>query len=276
LSEGSEQGLKTYEEGSQFLDERGFLAVAMDNRAEMLRVLADLGEWGQVIERAEELLEWSTAHHQDQTSAKVLVAQVQVLFWRGEKERSRALQGRLEELGRRIGDHQVLVPSLALSALIEQGRGHTSRALELIGELDRVSSNSVHWRAHHLPTAARVLVSAGWADRAEEFVAELEVIAWRDRNCLLTGRAVVAEAKQERETAVCLYDDAAGQWAEFGFALEHGQALLGAARCSLALGRRDDALPRLHRAREIFTKLDARPLIGEVDANIQKATALSS
>ena len=65
---------------------------------------------------------------------------------------------------------------------------------------------------------------------AESFISGMEGAALRDRNCLLTGRALVAEAHEEHDRAVELYDHAARRWDDFGFVLEHGQAFLGAAR----------------------------------------------
>jgi hypothetical protein len=38
----------------------------------------------------------------------------------------------------------------------------------------------------------------------------------------------------------------------------------------------DEAVPRLHEVREIFSRLGARPLVEEVDGHLQRATALTS
>jgi tetratricopeptide (TPR) repeat protein len=248
----------------------------MHTNAEALRVFFDLGMWDQIVGMADDLLSWSETHHESQVEANALLGRADILVYRGNYRDPAALQNRLLELGRQIEDLQVLVPSLALSALIEQSQGHLSDAVDLIGELDRASRDHIPYRARHLPTAVRVLVGAGEVTRAEAFISDMEVAALRDRNSLLTGWAVVAEANQDHQQAIELYDDAAQRWAEFGFVLEHAQALLGAARCTLATGRRADVSARLHRAREIFSRLGARPLIDEVDAHLHSATALSS
>jgi hypothetical protein len=122
----------------------------------------------------------------------------------------------------------------------------------------------------------RVLLWAGDVAGAEGFIGGMDVAYLRDRNSLLTGRALVAEAKQEHDQAIELYDDVARRWADYGFALEHGQGLLGAARCMLASDRNDEAIRRLHKAQEILAKLGARPLLDEVDAQLERATTLTS
>lgn len=276
LIEGGERGKKTYEEAIEFADRRGFVSTAMINQADFLRVLFDLGDWDQVHGLTGELLNWSEACDDAQVEANALLGRAQVLLWRGHYGEAGGLQGLLLELARRIEDLQVLVPALAVSALIEQSRGNTRDAVNLIEQLDQATRDHAPFRARHLPTVVRVLIWAGELAKAEDFVKDMDVAALRDRNCLLTGRALVAEARADHHQAIELYDDAAQRWADFGFALEHGQALLGAARSMLVVGRSGDVLPRLNQAREIFTKLEARPLLAEIGAQLQRATALTS
>jgi hypothetical protein len=53
---------------------------------------------------------------------------------------------------------------------------------------------------------------------------------------------------------------------EFGNAVEHAYALLGFARCDLAMGKAGgDVEVALAQARGIFERLGARPLIAETD-----------
>ena len=77
---------------------------------------------------------------------------------------------------------------------------------------------------------------------------------------------MLAEADGDPEAALPLFEEAAKRWAEYGYVLGRGLALLGSARCLLALGRRTDAIPVLQGARDIFVGLDAAPALGEVDA----------
>ncbi len=127
-----------------------------------------------------------------------------------------------------------------------------------------------------MPTAVRVLILADEVDEAHEFLSEMDVSAARDRHSVLTGKAIVTEAKGRLEDARGLYSQAAQRWADYGSVLEEGQAYLGLARCLISLGDRDAATESLLRARALFANLDARPLLDEVDRISAKATALSS
>lgn len=106
-----------------------------------------------------------------------------------------------------------------------------------------MTRDRANWRALHLPYALRVHIAAGMTDRAERLVPnESEVATARDRHCVSTGRALLAEARGDLERASGLYAEAAERWTEYGFALERGQTLLGAGRCLLALTRPGDAV----------------------------------
>ena len=77
---------------------------------------------------------------------------------------------------------------------------------------------------------------------------------------------MLAEADGDPQAALPLFEEAAKRWAEYGYTLGRGLALLGSARCSLALGRKTDATPVLHQAHDIFAGLEAAPALAEVDA----------
>jgi hypothetical protein len=115
--------------------------------------------------------------------------------------------------------------------------------------------------------------ATGLGERLIEAVAESP---GRAAHAVVTARAVLAEAHGELERAAEEYADAAERWGEFGFVLERGQALLGAGRCLLGLGRGREAAVKLEEAREIFVGLQARPLVTEADAFVEQAAALSS
>jgi hypothetical protein len=86
----------------------------------------------------------------------------------------------------------------------------------------------------------------------------------------------MAEATDDPAAALELFDDAAERWAEFGFVLEHGQALLGAGRSLIELGRSGEARTHLEAARDAFAGLGAQPLLAEADGLLARLTALTS
>jgi len=110
------------------------------------------------------------------------------------------------------GDLQSLVPALAIGALVAQAQGHWEAALNLVAEMNVVTQHSAPWRTRHMPTALRVLIDARELDLAEDFLAGIDVTATRDVNCVLTGRAILAESKRKLDEACDLYQEVVQRW----------------------------------------------------------------
>jgi hypothetical protein len=89
-------------------------------------------------------------------------------------------------------------------------------------------------------------------DLAERLMAGAAESLPRSKHMVLTSRAVLEEARSEDEAAATHYLEAADAWREYGFRLEQAEALLGAGRCLLALGREDEATPVLAQARDLL------------------------
>ena len=114
-------------------------------------------------------------------------------------------------------------------------------------------------------------VAAGAIELAEGLLDSGDHLAARHQHSVLTGRAVLTEARGGHEAASALYAEAAERWADYGFALEHGQAALGAGRCLVAVGRHHEAAARLVEARRVFDALRAGPLLAEADRLLAQA-----
>ncbi len=82
--------------------------------------------------------------------------------------------------------------------------------------------------------------------------------------------ALLAEARGEQAQATAGFVAAAARWHDFGVPYEEGQALLGQARCLVALGRAPEAEAPLAAAREIFARLGAKPALAETDELIER------
>ena len=92
----------------------------------------------------------------------------------------------------------------------------------------------------------------------------------------LTGaRAAVLEHHGEFLEAIPAHSSAAVLWEQFGEPYEEAQALLGQARCLVAVGRAHEAAALLAAARGIFFRLRARPCLAEVDRLFDVAMAAS-
>ena len=86
------------------------------------------------------------------------------------------------------------------------------------------------------------------------------ILAGRDLIATAAARAALTEARGESEKALDLFLDAAARWETFPFPLEQGHALVGAGRCLVALGRKDEARAGLRDDRRcrLFQRASAR------------------
>ena len=155
---------------------------------------------------------------------------------------------------------------MAVVSLIEHARGNQSTAVRLIEEIEEVTRDRPVFRARHLPEALRVCVAAGAIRLGERLLDTSGHAAARHRHSVLAGRAVLTEARGRQEEASALYAEAAERWADYGFALERGQAALGAGRCLVALGRPPrGGRPTWTRLGRTFDALRAGPLLADAD-----------
>jgi tetratricopeptide (TPR) repeat protein len=270
---GPAAALTTLEETIERSESRGLISQAMHARAETLWMLYDSARWDELLDAGWRVARWSEQTEEITTETSALPCMAQVLAWRQRTGQAQNLCERFLPRAREGQLLQALVPALAVAALVAQIRSKQEEAVALIVELHAICRDSATLRSPHLPTALRILVDAGELDRAENFAGGIEVTAARDRNCVLTGQAILAEAKTETEEARHLYREAAQRWADFGFVLEEGQADLGFARCLVALDNREAATEPLQRARAIFSRLGAVPLIKETDSLLQDEAA---
>jgi class 3 adenylate cyclase/tetratricopeptide (TPR) repeat protein len=271
VAESPARGLDIKRAGIDFGERRGLALPVMWARAETLWPLFDLGQWDELLRIAQDLTDRDRRQGGGLVAVVALTYMAYVLVYRAELERAHALAEEFLPRAREIRDPQVLVPAVAVVALIEQARGNRSAAVRLIEELEEVTRDRPVFRARHLPEALRVCAAAG-ALRLAEGLLDTEVhLAARHRHAVLASRAVLAEAQGKRDAASAIYGEAAEHWADYGFALEHGQAALGAGRCLVAAGRPREAVPRLVEAREAFDALGAGPLLAEADRILAQA-----
>ena len=277
LTQDRARGLDLYRRAIDFAERRGLMPSAMWARAETTWHLFELGRWDELIRVADEVFEWDTRSGRgSQRSMIVLAQKARVLGYRGKVAEAAGLADRFLPQAREIKDPQVMWPALETAAVIEAARGRFEEATALVRELVRDADEHPEMRSILFPVAPRVLVSAGRVEEAEDLVSHTTPMGpWLIPN-MTAARAIMAEAEGRMEEAVALHEEAADAWTRAGTPLEHGQALLGAGRCLVALGRRASADDKLSQAREIFESLRTRPLLVQTDAWLQRATALSS
>ena len=273
-NEGPAPALPLYYESIAFAQRRGISGSLRWAKAETTWMYYDLGQWDQIAEVVDEVV--ASDPERSQVSFLCLPYVALTKVWRGELDDAVTMVQEILPRSREIHDPQILLPALEVAALVAWRLGDTDQAVQLIEEYERETEGRPTWRAMYLPSLVRILTSTDRVAHAERLIEGAAEYGARRAGCLASARAIMTEGKGEVESAAALYDDAAARWAQFGHVLERAQALLGAGRCLIEMGRTGDAGRRLREARELFVSLDARPLIDETDQLLARATALTS
>jgi len=262
-SDGPAAGLATYREGINFTQRRGMTYYTMYLKGEIVWPLFDLGEWDEILGLAGELLQW------DKTSYQALLALpyvAHVHLFRGDIAVAGSVRDQFMRRAEENGDPQVLIPALAASALVDNELGNRDAAVGAVARIEHATRNRPVRRGQHLADAVRICVAAGAADLASRLLEGPESPGARQRHQALAARALLAEAHERYAEALRLHEEASRRWAEYGFTLAEGQALLGVGRCLAKLGRPVEAGPPLEAAQRLFSTLAAKPLLADVTA----------
>jgi class 3 adenylate cyclase/tetratricopeptide (TPR) repeat protein len=263
---GPAEALEIYMEGIAFAESRGLESNGIWMRGATTFPLFTLGRWDEVL-HVERSQAWLEKAYGRQTTALVLSSSARVPLYRGHIAEAGSLARRFLPMARGIRDPQILALALAVAARIAQAAGDPAGGVSLVHEFAEVTQGRPAFRALYLHEVIRVLVSAADLEGADALMMGEEGICMaRHRNAILTARATLTEARGDADEALRLYAEAAVRWEDFGFVLEHGQALLGVGRCLVGLGRKDEATKPLAAARAIFDGLGALPLVAESDA----------
>jgi tetratricopeptide (TPR) repeat protein len=234
--------------------------------AESAWMLYDLGRWDEVLEATARVLAF-VGSATGQLRLVALPYTAQVLVRRGRTSEAAALVEEFVPLARGARDAQVLVPALAVAALVEQAGGNLGAAVGFVDEVEQATRGiSDFHRARFLDELAAIYIEAGELDAARMFVDSIRMTFGRAGHAVVGARALLAEADENPKAALPLFEEAAKRWTEYGSVLGRGLSLLGSARCLLALGRSTAATPVLHEARDIFATLGAAPALAQVDA----------
>jgi class 3 adenylate cyclase len=249
LTTGGKDALPVYREGIEFMRRRGSRGAW--HVAESTWVLFDLGHWDELLEAAE-LIEEGAVAMADQPLLITRGTKARALFYRSRGADAVSIAADLVPRARAVGDPQILLPTLSLAALVEP---EAETAIAFVEEMLAVDApqNPLY------PDSARVCVRHGAFDLAERMIRTDERAAPRARHVGATVRAILAEARGEREEAASLYRDAVLRWTEYPFVLERALCLLGLARAT------GEPAPAAE-AEDIFRSLGADALAGEAAA----------
>jgi tetratricopeptide (TPR) repeat protein len=144
--------------------------------------------------------------------------------------------------------------------------GQQSRATEVLNELaDWPRPQGYFGDEENIPGLMRCALRLGEADLAEQLARGLQPGLPLVDHVIVTAQALLAWANGEHEAAAAGFADAVIRWQDFGMPYEKAQALLGQGRCLLGLGKVPEAAAVLERAREIFSRLGAKPALAETN-----------
>jgi class 3 adenylate cyclase/tetratricopeptide (TPR) repeat protein len=275
FDEGPAQAEELYAAGIELGDRRGAIAGANWVRMETMWPAFDTGRWDTLLETGDRVREVAR-ERPGQVTVLAQIYQSLVRVARGALDLSDAIEEGFVPRVREIGDGQVIVPAFRLAAMNRVLHGDLAGGVAFVRELGELMRERPGYHAWLLEDSARVCLAAGAADLLRELTERAAPPMWRDRNCVLSARAMLAELDGDPEGAQVLHLEAAQAWAAFPHVFEHGHALLGVGRCLLELGRGAEAREHLLHARELFAGLGAAPSLTEADALLARATAKSS
>ena len=242
------------EASEEFARRRGLEHHVMWTRGAKLWHFYETGRWDELLSEAEEVMRWDAEQGGTQIEVNVNGARAPVLVHRGALDDARRCIDVVLPRAREIEDMQALAPALEISALVWLANGDREAASTLIAEYEDLTRGKSKWRTWGLPNAVRVSLGAGRLDLASLLVegSTGPTMNLQERASSSSGRAMVAEARGEIESAKELYREALALWREWGSVVETGYTLLGLGRCG------DDRATREGMA--IFEQLRAAPL----------------
>jgi class 3 adenylate cyclase/tetratricopeptide (TPR) repeat protein len=276
VAEGPQTGIETMRDGIDWALRHGVAAGEYWGKAESSWMLFDLGRWDEVLALEEEIVEWSRRLGGLYMEALATSYAAQVLVWRGQVAEAASRVQRFLPMARRIKDPQVLIPALAIAAVVRRAEGNLAGAMTLVEEEADLVLNAgfQSFNFFHLTDVARICASAGAPELVERLLEGFRAHFPREHHGVQAARAVLAESRGTLEEAATSYLNVAEAWRGFPFPLEEGLALLGSARCRIALGQPAD--DELRRAREVLAELGARPSLQEADALLARTIEQTS
>ncbi len=126
------------------------------------------------------------------------------------------------------------------------------------------------------PEAVRVALRLGEAAAARTLAKGPAMDVPVSAHVRTATAALLAEADGRLAEAAAGFAAAAARWRAFGVPYEEGQALLGQARCLVALGRPAEAAAPLAGAATLFARLGAAPALAETEGMLARARTESA
>jgi class 3 adenylate cyclase/tetratricopeptide (TPR) repeat protein len=265
LTVGAEEGLELHQQQQRFCVSHGVTGSYWWSKSESTWMLFDLGRWDELLATVEEVKAAGPEAVGLQALELGLPYQALVLARRGELEAAREVAETVLPTARASRDLQLSVPALAAAALVRFDRGDLDGALALMQELsDVLGDASDRYRCLFLAELTRVCALAERVDLAQELGGEPTVDVGRAGAARTTAAATLTETEGRHADALPLYEDAARRWREVAGLPGVAAALLGSARCLIALDRSGVDAP-LAEARDLYAAMGDEAGVAETE-----------
>jgi predicted ATPase/class 3 adenylate cyclase len=274
--EGPLQALELGKTGIELGERRGLARQMPWGEVELIKFLYDLGSWDSIVATTSDLIAQERGEGLTLAASWEIPYLAYVVFFRGDADAAARLIDDILARARTAIGWQSLVPGLALSALIHARAGDAPTTVERVQELIGITEENPVAAAQHLPDAVRACCAVRALETAEAVMRGADRQLRRSQYSVLSASAVLAEARGEIAEAAGLYAEAARCWADFGSALECGQASLGRGRCLVVLDSASDATRSLENAERVFRALGATPLVEQTAALSEQASLLKA
>jgi tetratricopeptide (TPR) repeat protein len=260
LLEGPVPALEMNQAAMELCDRRGLEHQSMWTRTERLWLLFDAGRWDEIVELADGLRPWSTAHGEMQVATVASTYLARVLTHRGEPESAVELMEETLPVAEEIGDLQVRAPAMIVGALAAAGAGDIETALARLKAYHEVTlEGPPEYREVNLPEAVRLSLDLDDASLGATLLEGLEIHEPRMHRALSAANARLAEHEGRCDVAADAYESAAREWAAWSIPFEVAHSWTGLARCRRAQARDADAAAPDAEAAALFRALGAEP-----------------
>jgi class 3 adenylate cyclase/tetratricopeptide (TPR) repeat protein len=248
------RGRELVVEGLEFARSRGHVHHVAYSRVLLLWYRFHGGDWDEVVKEADELIEWDRERGGTLLEVYACVGAARVLVHRGHEEKAASVISAALLRARRIGEPQLLFPTLATAALGALARDDRAAAVALLDEYESLRAASPGFDLGEdlvwLVTAALGSGDGARASRLLDGPVPVSACAQHGRaHC----RALVAAASGRSDEAAQLFAEAADGWSSWGSVPLRAYALVGLGACA-----GDTAA--LEAGREIFATLGAEPV----------------
>jgi tetratricopeptide (TPR) repeat protein len=259
--EGPRQGLETLDEGIALCRARGLTARVNFMNQQRVSLLFALGEHDQLLELARDLAECAGNEPNPRMLTAVRSYEAEVRLLRGQADSLAALP---EELEAGFDDERFPLARgtrIVLSARIRAALGQREAAVALMTKA-----------ADEELIANRMLETA--AELGEAELAERLAAPWKDPIERLFAHTLIAEARGDLEAAADGYSELVDHFRNADEVVDLAKTLVRQGRVLTQLGRAAEAAEALNAAQLILVKLEAAPMLAEVDALLERLTAL--